>query len=87
MPGQRGAIRWAGVIGKNLLGVFLVVLGLLLSLPGVPGQGLLTILLGLVLLDIPGVNTLEHKLMRRPTVINAINRLRGRFGKPSLVLD
>ena len=87
MPGSRGAMRWAGVIGKNLLGVLLVALGLLLSLPGVPGQGLLTILLGVVLLDIPGVNALEHKLIRRPMVISAINGLRARFNKPPLVLD
>ena len=80
-------MRWAGVIGKNLLGVLLVALGLALSLPGVPGQGLLTILLGVVLLDIPGVNALEHKLIRRPMVISAINGLRARFNKPPLVLD
>src|SRR6185503_13330112 len=42
------------MLGKNLLGVLLVVLGVLLSLPGVPGQGVLTILIGVMLLDIPG---------------------------------
>ena len=42
------------IIGKNILGVLLVALGVVLSLPGVPGQGLLTILLGIMLLDFPG---------------------------------
>ena len=42
------------MIGKNMAGVLLVVLGILLSLPGVPGQGILTILLGIMLLDFPG---------------------------------
>jgi hypothetical protein len=87
MPGRRGAMRWAGVIGKNALGLLLVLLGLALSLPGVPGQGLLTILLGLVLQDIPGVNALEHRIMRRPAVVKAINGLRARFGKPPLILE
>jgi hypothetical protein len=87
MPGRRGAMRWVGVIGKNLLGLLLVALGLALSLPGVPGQGLLTILLGVVLLDIPGLNAVEHRLVRRPAVVNAINKLRARFDKPPLVLD
>jgi hypothetical protein len=87
MPGRRGAMKWAGVIGKNLLGIFLVALGLVLSLPGVPGQGLLTILLGVVLLDIPGVNALEHRLMRRPAIVNAINGLRAKFSKPPLILE
>src|SRR5262245_49459759 len=36
-------IRWLGLILKNLLGVVLIVVGILLSLPGIPGQGLLTI--------------------------------------------
>ncbi|HEX8423778.1 MAG TPA: hypothetical protein VF634_10225, partial [Pyrinomonadaceae bacterium] len=32
-------LRWGGLVVKNLLGVFLVLLGVLMSLPGVPGQG------------------------------------------------
>ncbi len=48
------AVRLLGLFAKNLLGVVLVVLGILLSIPGVPGQGLLTILLGIMLLDFPG---------------------------------
>ena len=39
-------VHAAKVIGKNIAGVLLVALGVVLSLPGVPGQGLLTILLG-----------------------------------------
>lgn len=80
-------VRFLGVLGKNLLGVVLVVLGILMSLPGVPGQGFLTILLGIMLLDFPGKRDLEHKLVSRPQVRNTINKLRHRFGKPSLVLD
>jgi hypothetical protein len=81
------AIRFLGVFAKNLLGVVLVVLGILMSIPGVPGQGILTILLGIMLLDFPGKSNLERKLVSRPGVHNAINKLRRRFGKPELVLD
>lgn len=81
------AVRFLGAFGKNILGVVLVVLGILMSVPGVPGQGILTILLGVMLLDFPGKRTLEHKLVSRPQVLNAINKLRHRFGKPSLVLE
>jgi hypothetical protein len=84
---RHSAIRLLGLVGKNLLGVLLVVLGVLLSLPGVPGQGILTILLGIMLLDIPGKRALEHKLVSRPRVYQAINKLRHRFGKPNLVLE
>jgi amino acid transporter len=81
------AVRFLGVFVKNLLGVVLVVLGIVMSIPGVPGQGILTILLGIMLLDFPGKRDLEHKLVSRPTVLNAINKLRHRFGKDRLVLD
>jgi hypothetical protein len=81
------AIRTLGIIGKNVLGVLLVVLGVLLSLPGVPGQGLLTILLGVMLLDFPGLRRLERWLVSRPKVFAAINQLRHRFSKPPLVID
>ena len=80
-------IRWLGIIGKNVLGLLLVVMGILLSLPGVPGQGILTILLGIMLLDFPGRRQLELKLVSRPKVFKTINRLRHGFGKPPLVLD
>ena len=37
--GPRPALHAAKVVGKNILGVVLVGLGVVLSLPGVPGQG------------------------------------------------
>lgn len=87
MEGYHPALRVAAGIGKNIGGVLLVALGIVLSLPGVPGQGLLTILLGIMLLDFPGKHRLEQKLLSRPSIVNAINGLRGRFGKPALQLD
>jgi hypothetical protein len=80
-------LRWTGLVLKNLLGVVLVVVGVLLSLPGVPGQGLLTILIGVMLLNFPGKRRLERWLISRRGVLNAINRLRARFNRPPLVLD
>jgi hypothetical protein len=81
------AVRFLGIVAKNVLGVLLVALGIVMSIPGVPGQGILTILLGIMLLDFPGKSNLEHKLVSRPQVLKAINKLRHRFGKLSLVLD
>jgi hypothetical protein len=80
-------LRWLGQVGKNVLGVLLVVLGVILSLPGVPGQGVLTILIGLMFLDLPGKRRLEQKLVRRPRVLNVINRLRARYGRGALVFE
>jgi hypothetical protein len=81
------AVRWSGIVLKNFAGLILIVLGVLMSLPGVPGQGILTILLGLIMLDIPGKRPLETSLVKRPKVLRSINRLRERFGKPPLQLD
>ena len=85
--GKPAAVRIAGMIGKNVLGVLLVGLGIVLSLPGVPGQGILTILLGVMLLDFPGKRRLERKLISRPSVLSTVNALRHRYGKPALVLE
>lgn len=72
---------------KNLFGGLLVVIGILLSLPGVPGQGILTILAGLIISDFPGKRRLERRLVRVPVVLSAANQIRSRFGRPPLVLD
>ena len=85
--GPRPAIHAAKVIGKNIAGILLVALGIVLSLPGVPGQGLLTVLLGIMLLDFPGRHRLEQKLLSKPSIVNTINRLRERFDKPPLQLN
>lgn len=87
LPNSSFLVRWGAVILKNLLGVFLILLGVVLSLPGVPGQGLLTILLGLIMLDIPGKRPLEAKIIKRPTILAAINNLRTKYKKPPLILD
>jgi hypothetical protein len=79
-------LRLPARISKNILGALLVVLGIILALPGVPGQGLLTVLIGLVLLDLPGKRRLERRIVGRPGVLRAINRLRKRFGRAPLVL-
>jgi hypothetical protein len=81
------AVRWSGMVMKNAFGAALVILGIIMSVPGVPGQGILTILLGLMLLDLPGKRRWEQKLVRRPKVLQTINQLRGKFGRPPLVLD
>jgi hypothetical protein len=74
---------WKRIL-KNAVGAALVALGIVLSVPGVPGQGLLTILVGLMLVDGPGKRPLERWILRKGAVLRAINRLRNRFGKEPL---
>ena len=72
-------------IGKNAIGVLLVLIGVALSLPGVPGQGLLTILIGVIILDLPGKQRFERRLMTRPAVFASVNAVRARFGREPLL--
>ncbi|HQU84559.1 MAG TPA: hypothetical protein PKY59_15585 [Pyrinomonadaceae bacterium] len=87
MPNSPWLVRWGAVIAKNVFGVFLILLGIVLSLPGVPGQGVLTILLGLIMVDIPGKRPIEAKIIRRPTILTAANDLRAKYNKPPLEMD
>lgn len=87
LPNSTWLVRWGAVIAKNLFGAFLIILGLALSLPGIPGQGILTILLGLIMLDIPGKRPLEAKIIKRPKVLYAVNKLREKYNKPPLIID
>jgi hypothetical protein len=80
-------LRTVGVFVKNLLGVVLVILGIIMAVPGVPGPGVLTILLGVMMLDFPGKRDLEARFVGQPRVYSAVNALRAKFGKPPLMLD
>ena len=80
------AIRWTGLVIKNLGGLILVLLGIAMSLPGVPGPGVLTILFGIMLLDFPGKRRLEYKLVSHPRVLKAINQVRQKYNSPPLEL-
>lgn len=75
------------VVGRNLLGYVLIVLGVLLSLPGVPGQGLLTVLMGVMLVDFPGKHRAERWLLTRRGVLAGVNKLRAKLGKPPLIAE
>lgn len=78
-------IRWGIFILKNLFGAFLVIAGVIMILG--PGPGVLAILLGLIMLDIPGKRPLEAKIIQRPAVLSAINSLRARYKKIPLIMD
>lgn len=75
------------VLGRNLLGYLLIGLGVLLSLPGVPGQGVLTILMGVMLINLPGKHRAEWWLVTRRPVLAAVNRLRARAGREPLIVE
>jgi hypothetical protein len=80
------ALRWTGLILKNISGAAIVALGIVLAMPGIPGPGALVVLLGLMLMDFPGKRRLEWCLVSRPGIFAKVNYLRQRFCKAPLVL-
>jgi hypothetical protein len=79
--------RALAFVAMNLAGVVLVLLGLVMALPGIPGQGILTVIIGVTLLDLPGKRQFERRLIGRPSVLRRLNALRARFHRPALELD
>ncbi len=80
-PAFRGAIP----ILKNVIGATLVIAGIIMLV--IPGQGLLTLLAGIVLSDFPGKHRCELWLLRQRQVSKSINWLRRRAGEPPLDLE
>jgi hypothetical protein len=68
---------------RNVVGAVLLLLGVAMLV--LPGQGLLTIIAALSLMDFRGKRRLEQRLMLQPRVFAAINRYRLRSGHPRLL--
>lgn len=70
------------VIAKNVLGCLFVVIGFLMLF--LPGQGIMTMLIGVMFLDFPGKYHLERRLVSYGPVFRSINWLRHRTGREPL---
>ena len=84
MKEHHPVLRWVGLILKNVVGVVFFLAGVAMLF--LPGQGLLTMLIGLSLMDFPGKRRLESKLVGQPTVLKTINAIRQKFGQPPLTV-
>ena len=82
---QHPLMRVLLLIGKNILGAAFVMLGILMLV--LPGQGILTIVIGLFLLNFPRKYELERWLVTRRLIFRAINRIRVGAGHSPLVVS
>ena len=78
------AVRLLFIFLKNVLGVILVLGGIVLLL--LPGQGILTILIGLIIMDFPYKYKVETWIIKLPFVLRAINKLRSKVKQRPLVV-
>ena len=82
--GRHRVLRFIIRAIKGFFGLGLIISGIAMLV--LPGQGLLTILIGISLLEFPGKRRLERSLIRRKPIHRSINWIRGRAGrKPSVV--
>ncbi len=77
---RRGPWSLLSKLVRNLFGVLLVVAGVLMLV--LPGQGVLTMLLGLALLDAPGKDALIERVVQKPAIWRALQHIRQRAGQP-----
>jgi hypothetical protein len=84
MKDHHPALRLAGLVVKNVVGIVFLLAGFAMLF--LPGQGVLTMLIGISLMDFPKKRELEAKMVGQPTVLGVINSMRQKFGKPPLTL-
>lgn len=77
-------LRLLFLILKNLIGGILLLGGLIMLIT--PGQGVLTILIGLMLMNFPGKRRFEIWLIRLGPLNRAVNWIREKGGKRPLEL-
>ena len=69
---------------KNILGYSLIIGGIMMLV--LPGQGLFTIIIGLMLSNYPGKYYIEKRFVEIPAVFKSINWLRAKSNKPPIIL-
>ena len=79
---RKPILRLLILFGKNIVGLSLIFGGLLMIV--LPGQGLLTIITGLLLINYPGKFKLEQKIVGIPSVFKTLNWIRIKANKPPL---
>lgn len=84
MEDHHPVLRLLGHLVKNVAGAIFLFAGFLMLF--LPGQGILTMLIGVTMLDFPGKRRLEAKMIGQPAVLSTINNMRQKFGKPPLTI-
>jgi hypothetical protein len=85
MENHHPLLRLMGHVLKNLVGAVFLAAGFAMLF--LPGQGILTMLIGLSLIDFPGKRRLERKFIGQASVLRTINSMREKFGRPPLVVN
>jgi len=82
-PGRRGVLGWTVWCLRNLVAIVLLLAGIAMLV--LPGQGLLTIMIGIACSTFPGKFRLQRRLVSRPGVLHALNWIRRKYQRPPLL--
>ncbi|MCD6150532.1 MAG: hypothetical protein J7J70_02600 [Deltaproteobacteria bacterium] len=81
--GRHPIIHWIILISKNLFGIIFLLAGIVMLF--LPGQGIITIMLAISLLNFPEKRYLERQFISLPRVLSTINNIRRRADQPPLI--
>ena len=82
---MKNPLMWLLImILKNAIGLALILCGILMLI--LPGQGVLTIITGLIFLDYPGKFRFERLLVKNKLILNSMNWIRRKLDKPDLII-
>ncbi|MDP3281645.1 MAG: PGPGW domain-containing protein [Nitrosomonas sp.] len=85
MKDHHPVLRTIGRIVKNIAGSIFLIAGFFMLF--LPGQGLLTMLIGISFMDFPNKRKLEARIVGQPVFFKAINAMRQKFNKLPLTLS
>jgi len=77
-------VRIITAVIKNIFGVIFICAGLAMLV--LPGQGVITILIGITLISFPKKRALECRIIEQRTVVRTLNWIRTKADKPPLEL-
>ena len=78
-------LRVLWIVVKNVVGAFALIAGFIMLFT--PGQGILTLFVGVILCDFPSKRRIERNLIARPLVLTTINRIRVKYRRPPIMID
>jgi hypothetical protein len=85
LQNRHPVLRVSVYVIKNLLGYVFLLAGIAMLM--LPGQGILTMVIGVSLIDFPGKQKLQRQLIGQAAVLRTINRIRRKFDRKPLVVE
>jgi UPF0716 family protein affecting phage T7 exclusion len=89
---KNSSLRWLNRGGSYVVKILKIIIGIFLFVCGIamlvlPGQGLITMLIGLSMLPFPGKHKIEQNLLARKSIRSSLNWIRIKANKEVFIFD